>query len=147
MVILSENDCQNFLSPSEKGCTRKRKNLFPLERFGVQENKKKITEVVALVETLAVPLNGPSHEIKMACMPSEDSDQPGHPPSLIRVFAVRMKKAWVLSYPLSAQWRLWSDWADVQADLCLRWAHIHFLGFEMKWLLCDNKSIRLRFYF
>ena len=26
---------------------------------------------------------------KMACVPSEDSDQPGHPPSLIRVFAVR----------------------------------------------------------
>ena len=43
---------------------------------------------------------------KMACAPSEDSDQPGHPPSLIRVFAVRMKKAWVLSYPLSAQRRL-----------------------------------------
>ena len=39
--------------------------------------------------------------------PSEDSDQPGHPPSLIRVFAVRTKKAWVLSYPLSSQWRLW----------------------------------------
>ena len=39
---------------------------------------------------------------KMACAPSEDSDQPGHPPSLIRVFAVRMKKAWVLSYPLGA---------------------------------------------
>ena len=39
---------------------------------------------------------------KMARAPSEDSDQPGHPPSLIRVFAVRMKKAWVLSYPLSA---------------------------------------------
>ena len=36
------------------------------------------------------------------------TDQPGHPPSLIRVFAVRMKKAWVLSYPLSAQRRLWS---------------------------------------
>ena len=40
------------------------------------------------------------------CAPSEDSDQPGHPPSLIRVFAVRMKKAWGLSYPLSAQRRL-----------------------------------------
>ena len=39
---------------------------------------------------------------KMACAPSEDSDQPGHPPSLIWVFAVRMKKAWILSYPLSA---------------------------------------------
>ena len=36
---------------------------------------------------------------KMACVPSEDSDQPGHPPSLIRVFAVPMKKHWVLSYP------------------------------------------------
>ena len=30
---------------------------------------------------------------KMACAPSEDSDQPGHPPSLTRVFAVRLKKA------------------------------------------------------
>ena len=40
------------------------------------------------------------------CAPSEDSDQPGHPPSLIRVFAVRMKKPWVLSYPVSAQRRL-----------------------------------------
>ena len=37
---------------------------------------------------------------------SEDSDQPGHPPSLIRVLAVCMKKAWVLSYPLSPQRRL-----------------------------------------
>ena len=36
------------------------------------------------------------------CAPSEDSAQPGHLPSLISVFAVRMKKAWVLSYPLSA---------------------------------------------
>ena len=33
--------------------------------------------------------------------PSKDSDQPGHPPSPIRVFAVCMKKAWVHSYPLS----------------------------------------------
>ena len=56
------------------------------------------------------------------CTPSEDSGQPGHPPRLIRVFAVRMKKAWVLSYPLSAQRKLWSDWADAQAELSLRWA-------------------------
>ena len=54
------------------------------------------------------------------CAPSEDSDQPGRAKTEISlgicpvwsVFAVRMKKAWVLSYPLSAQWRLWSDWAD-----------------------------------
>ena len=47
---------------------------------------------------------------KMVCAPSEDSDQPGHPPSLTRVFAVCLKKPWVLSYPLSTQRRLWSDW-------------------------------------
>ena len=69
------------------------------------------------------------------CAPSEDSDQPGHPPSLIRVFAVHMKKAWVLSYPLSAQRRLWSD-LDAQADLSLRWAHTHFVGFVMLRLNC-----------
>ena len=37
----------------------------------------------------------------MICVPSEDSNQPRHLPSLIRFFAVRMEKAWVLSYPLS----------------------------------------------
>ena len=46
----------------------------------------------------------------------------------VRVFAVRMKKAWVLNYPLSAQRRLWSDWAD----LSLRWAHRSFCGFVMR---------------
>ena len=65
------------------------------------------------------------------CVPSEDSDQPRHPPSMIRVFAVRMKKPWVLSYPLSTQRRLWSDWENAQADLSLRWAHSHFVGFVM----------------
>ena len=43
---------------------------------------------------------------KMICAPSQDSDQPGHPLSLITVVAVRIKKASVLSNPLSAQQRL-----------------------------------------
>ena len=42
------------------------------------------------------------------------------------VSAVGMKKAWVLSYPLSTLQRLWSDWADAQADLSFRWAHMPF---------------------
>ena len=63
---------------------------------------------------------------KMICAPSEDSDQPGH---LIRVFTVRMKKACVLSYPLSAQRRLWSDWVDAQADLSHQWMHRSFCWF------------------
>ena len=69
------------------------------------------------------------------CAPREDSDQPGHPPSLIRVFTVRMKKAWVLSYTLSAQRRLWSVLVDAQADLSLCWAHSHFVGFVMRRLI------------
>ena len=35
----------------------------------------------------------PQHKTdKMTCTLSDDSGEPGHPPSLIRVFAVRMKK-------------------------------------------------------
>ena len=69
------------------------------------------------------------------CAPSQDSDQPGHLPIMIRVFAVRMKKPWAINYPLSAQRRLWSDQADAQADLSLHWAHTHFAGFVMMRLI------------
>ena len=41
------------------------------------------------------PLHDKTNAI--TCVPSEDSDQPGHSPSLIRVFAVRMKKHYVLA--------------------------------------------------
>ena len=81
--------------------------------------------------TIKYSLNEPHHDKtnKMACAPSKDSDQPGHPPSLIRVFPVRLKKAKILSYPLGAQQRLLSDWAYAQADLSLRLAHIPFCWF------------------
>ena len=68
----------------------------------------------------------------MACAPSKDSDQPGHPRILIRVFAVRMKKAWVLSYQFSAQT---DQTGRMQADLSLRWVHMPFVGFVMGWLI------------
>ena len=71
-------------------------------------------------------------QISLGTRPVWSSNQPGHPPSLIRVFTVRMKKAWVFSYPLSTQRRLWADWANAQADLSLRWAHSHFVGFVMR---------------
>ena len=80
---------------------------------------------------------------KMTRAPSEDSDQPGHLPSLIRVFAVRsigssISPVWSESFlsawrnigPLTTYWAHsedWSDWADSQADLSLRWAHVILL--------------------
>ena len=52
------------------------------------------------------------------CAPSEDSDQPGHPPSLIRVFACAQ---YVAKGPrfLHADSED-SDWVDAQADLSVR---------------------------
>ena len=66
---------------------------------------------------------------KTTCTPSEDSDQPGHPPSLIRVFAVRIKKHWVLSYPMSAQRRLWPDWGMSRLIRVFAWRKGHFIWF------------------
>ena len=61
----------------------------------------------------------------MTCAPSKD--QPGNLPSLNRVFAVRLKKAQVLSYPLSAQRRL------IKLSGCAGWSgfsltHMSFLS-------------------
>ena len=86
---------------------------------------------------------------KMAFAPSEDSDQHGHPPSLIRVFAVRMKKAWVLSYLLSAQ--RWSDWADARADLSPLGAHpfcwfCHALARNTKTRIYNFDPLKPQFY-
>ena len=48
---------------------------------------------------------------------SEDSDQTGRMPRL--------------------NWVFWSDWADAQADLSLRWAHSHFVGFVTRRLILN----------
>ena len=72
---------------------------------------------------------------KIACAPSEDSGQPGHLPSLIRVFAVHMKKVWVLSYPLRAK-----------ADLSLRWAHRPFCGGSFHLIYMVHAAITLDCY-
>ena len=60
----------------------------------------------------------------LTCAPTEDSNQPAHPRSLIRAFVVRMKKLCILGYPKSAQRRFRSDCANAQSDLNLRWAHV-----------------------
>ena len=94
----------------------------------------KLFQNYSQIPTLSEPQHDKTN--KMACAPGEDSGQPGHPPTLISVFAVCMKKPWVISFLLSGQQRLLSDWADVQADLSLRWAHSHFVGFVVLWLIC-----------
>ena len=62
---------------------------------------------------------------KKASVPSENLD----PPSLIRDFVVRSIGSWGPNISSSWQRRLWSDWADAQVDLCLRWAQWPFCWF------------------
>ena len=59
---------------------------------------------------------------KMACAPSEDSYQSGHPPNLVWVFAVSIKKA-----------SQWVHSKDSDQTLNLRWVHMPFVGFVMRW--------------
>ena len=61
--------------------------------------------------------------------PSEDSDQPGHLPSLIWVFAVRFIGSEGPTLSSCGQRRPWLDWTDAQADLSLRWAHMPLCWF------------------
>ena len=65
--------------------------------------------------------------------PNEDSDQPGQSLISLRCAFSRQLRA---ARANSEQLRLWSDWADAQADLILRWAHSHFVGFVMSRLSC-----------
>ena len=51
---------------------------------------------------------------------NENPNKPTHPRSLIRVFVVRLRKF----CSIWAQWRFWSDCANAQADLNLRWSHM-----------------------
>ena len=66
---------------------------------------------------------------------SEDFDQTVRPAKTQISLGIRVKKAWILSYPLSAQPKLWSDWVDAQANLSLCWVHSHFVGFVMSQLI------------
>ena len=81
------------------------------------------------------PANEPPHDKtnKMSYASSQDSDQRGHPPSLIRIFTIRLKKAWIFkSYRLRTQRRLWSAWADAQLIRVFAGHTSHFVGFVMR---------------
>ena len=73
---------------------------------------------------------------KMSVRPAKTQIRLGIRPIWSESSLSAWRKSWVLSYRLSAQRRLWSDWADAQADLSLRWTHSHFVGFVMSRLLC-----------
>ena len=73
---------------------------------------------------------------KMTCVPSKDSDQPGHSPSLISLLCPH-EETLGAKLPTERTAVLWSVLADApgwpgqmsQADLSLRWAHRSFCWF------------------
>ena len=88
------------------------------------------------------------------CAPSKDSDQPAHLRSLTRNFTVRILDSQGCEVSSCRQRRLWSDCADVQSDLSLRWAHMSDGTFSdiaahlilpsylhLKWGACQKKTI------
>ena len=62
----------------------------------------------------------------MIYVTSDDSEQPGQPPRLIRVFAVHMKEPGTNSHPLNAKTILRLYWVDkcIQAGLSVRMVHM-----------------------
>ena len=107
----NDNDKKNSLhldSHNSTTCTNG-KNVFKFLQFVSILTISTNFYIFALASTENVGFYNstfePPHDKtkKVACAPSEDLDQPEHLPSLISVFAVCMKKAWVLSYPLFAQ--------------------------------------------
>ena len=65
--------------------------VLPEDRFSRDEAQLLMLQVGRSTCSINLKEFEPPHDEtnKIACVPSEDSDQPGHPPSLITVFAVR----------------------------------------------------------
>ena len=70
-------------------------------------------------------INEPSHDkaYNKTCATSEDSDQPAHSHSLIRVFADRICLLQPPGYPKRDKREPLPYWVDVQADLSVWWSH------------------------
>ena len=101
-----------------------KKWYFNVKKVGFHNSVRKKKKNAVIVDKWGATWQNQQNEY----MPSEDSDQPGHPPSLIRDLAVRMKKPLVLCYPVGAQWRLRSAWASAQSDQRLRCPHEETFG-------------------
>ena len=75
--------------------------------------------------------NEPAHDKtnKMACAPSEDSDQLRHPHSLVRVFALRSWVAKDPSFFFHADNEDSDQTGRMPRLICLRWANMPFTRF------------------
>ena len=87
--------------------------------------------VSTVTPTTIVKSIEPAHDktYSNSCATSEDSDQPVHPRSLIRVFAERMCLIQPQVYPQRYNREPSAYWMDEQADLSLCWLHRSYCRF------------------
>ena len=73
----------------------------------------------------------PAHDktYHKTCVTSKDSGQPVNPPSIARVLVYLSSHSLEAAEGPCDQRRLWSDCADAQADLNLRWSHKSYCRF------------------
>ena len=95
-----EKNKRNFRKVSHFNCTWLGMWLFPGQLYSFSEPH-------------IFPLN--PYLSRLLTKPTKWHVRPARSAQFDRVFAVRMKKAWILKYSLSAQRRLWSDWADLSS--------------------------------
>ena len=84
-----------------------------------------------LLQGIFTNINEPAHykTYNKTCATSEDSDQPAHPRSLIRVFADCLCRLQPPGYPKRDIREPLPYWVDVQADLSLCWSQRSYCRF------------------
>ena len=79
------------------------------------------------------------------CATSEDSDQPAHPRSLIKVFADRTCLLQPPGYSKRDKQEPLTYWVDVQTDLSLCWSNRSYCSFFIvRWLIVRFWYVDLR---
>ena len=118
-LFLNENICCGYsLEVPRWGAS----NEYPQDMF-LSRNKKNIMWIPPLICSYgSESLLGAHVRRYIFMMCTENSNQPAHPCSLIRVFVVQMKKLHILGYQKCTQWRFWSD--------CI------FLTLWLMWFVC-----------
>ena len=102
-------------------------------------------------QSWAITIWAPTWQNQQMTVRPAKTDQPWHLPSEDRSARASAQSD---QSSLCAQWVAkdpsflhadsedsWSNWADAKADLSLRWAHTHFVGFVMSRLIWANIAV------
>ena len=102
-------------------CTKENPHIHDQLTIQLQNHEKTVYATLEMSRLMTKPTKWPVR-------PAKTQFRLGMP-SLTRVFAVRSKGSCGPNVSSCGQRRLWSDWADAQADLSLRWEHRSFCLF------------------